>query len=1211
METPAEQSGNVTEVGATETGKRELRSVRRKLVQSTLLPHKPQEQEENGIDQEEENNCGEEEELCGSQGKKKRKSKGKATPQSRSSKKAKEKRAVNLTPKKILHFEEATPTIPDLRLEAKMTREENSRMFAGRQIHPFFSSLKAGKKNQESTQSAERGCTVEKKESRTDCYPIHVYEGTGDDELSPDWKNWTFTDRNSIHNGHSLQEASSSVFEGSVKSLSLDDLPIVLPPSDSTPGTIEEPMDHNSINQEGIKELMSTVYSVDADKEIMLHHLPSSAEMDDNLNKTRGLSDSEARPILEHQNRFLEDRMQSYYLRCQSRPKNCLWTYKYQPKMAMEVCGNLESVKFLSEWLHLWYERNSQNNKDFGGGNKFQKQDNDGYCSQSDSDYESPDGKDSLTNVLLVTGSSGSGKSAAIYACAEEHGFRVFEFSASVIRSGAVLKQMIGEALQSHQLKWSVKNSQGSRNSFIEKCSSFQESTAAKCLASEVIELIPLSDDDSKDYFKGAGEFEYIASESLSNQGEAKPLILLEDVDIIFLEDRGFISAIQEIADTGKGPIVLTSNSSDPVLPDNLNRLQVSFNRPSSMELLSHLYKICTAEGVSIQPCLLERIIHCCHKDIRKTIMHLQFWCQGTRFRDKIQKKYGSLSFDIDAGHQILPAMMPWSFPSQLSELVDKEITMSLLRMETTCLLEASEGEFYDKGMQNGLHYQNYEDTYLLEAKKAAMLSRNGSIQDHNEFAVEFNAAHECSDISGTPIPLPRKKHRRRLDIVVSSDSEDVPINKECSLVPNKDDGILSSHHQISPNYSSPLNGLLYHMANNTVEDHYPSSETAGGIGVNEMSMSVTTSYVPESIFVPETEIHDMQLFPQMVSHGDAGASLEVSMDELFQNVLAVEANSFGSPTHTVQETTAVLEDTCNIFNLSCQETEGFSCNGHMENNIRGYPVMDECSRIDFNKSKFVEKPELKVLGDSVQELWKQFRLGHLDLLGHHVPPEKKETFQIIELVHRMSHLISDADLLSSCRPQDMFEMPTFVSEESDSFSWGGEQLQMASTIAQHGFSVIANDIATTGSRVGFGSSVDIVSEMLASATNPAALGKLLRHNMMENSSTTKILKLSLPGNSNMPERDMKSRLFDVIQQVAPDRSYLSLKGVRFFEYLSSLRCISRSETLRLSKGPDKTKRRRGRIARHYLSTGSHLFSPEDITLLGQSNLPYKDIQGC
>lgn len=78
----------------------------------------------------------------------------------------------------------------------------------------------------------------------------------------------------------------------------------------------------------------------------------------------------------------------------------------------------------------------------------------------------------------------------------------------------------------------------------------------------------------------------------------------------------------------------------------------------------------------------------------------------------------------------------------------------------------------------------------------------------------------------------------------------------------------------------------------------------------------------------------------------------------------------------------------------------------------------------------------------------------------------------------------------------------------------------MASTIAQHGFSLIANDITTMGSQVGFGSNVDIVSEMLASATNTAALGKLLRHNMMESSSSTKkILNLGLPGNSHMQER--------------------------------------------------------------------------------------------
>lgn len=76
---------------------------------------------------------------------------------------------------------------------------------------------------------------------------------------------------------------------------------------------------------------------------------------------------------------------------------------------------------------------------------------------------------------------------------------------------------------------------------------------------------IPLSNNDSDDNIE-VGEFGYIASESTSSQGEAKPLILLEDVDILFPEDRGFISAIQEIADTGKVPIILTSNSKSAYL---------------------------------------------------------------------------------------------------------------------------------------------------------------------------------------------------------------------------------------------------------------------------------------------------------------------------------------------------------------------------------------------------------------------------------------------------------------------------------------------------------------------------------------------------------------------------------------------------------------------------------------------------------------------
>lgn len=43
-------------------------------------------------------------------------------------------------------------------------------------------------------------------------------------------------------------------------------------------------------------------------------------------------------------------------------------------------------------------------------------------------------------------------------------------------------------------------------------------------------------------------------------QREVKNLILLEDVDVTFVEDHGFIAAVKKIAEKAKQPIILTSN---------------------------------------------------------------------------------------------------------------------------------------------------------------------------------------------------------------------------------------------------------------------------------------------------------------------------------------------------------------------------------------------------------------------------------------------------------------------------------------------------------------------------------------------------------------------------------------------------------------------------------------------------------------------------
>ncbi|KAL6512022.1 hypothetical protein OROGR_021619 [Orobanche gracilis] len=92
-----------------------------------------------------------------------------------------------------------------------------------------------------------------------------------------------------------------------------------------------------------------------------------------------------------------------------------------------KICGNDESVKFLSEWLHLCHKRGFLTSRGCINVDYSAVQDIDHDYQQSDSDSDS--GDESLKNVLLLAGPVGSGKSAAIYACARDQGFQIIEHS--------------------------------------------------------------------------------------------------------------------------------------------------------------------------------------------------------------------------------------------------------------------------------------------------------------------------------------------------------------------------------------------------------------------------------------------------------------------------------------------------------------------------------------------------------------------------------------------------------------------------------------------------------------------------------------------------------------------------------------------------------------------------------------------------------------
>lgn len=739
--------------------------------------------------------------------------------------------------------------------------------------------------------------------------------------------------------------------------------------------------------------------------------------------------------------------------------------------------------------------------------------------------------------------------------------------NASDCRQGTIVKQKFGGALESNCLKRSIGNPRDSPNKNIMK-SSYTVSLceAAQHADDEVVEVIHIPDDENSHGVMGKSD------------NHVKPLILIEDVDVFFPEDRGFIAGIQQIAEKAKGPVILTSNSNNITLPDSLDRLEVSFTMPMPKDLLSHLQMICAAEKVELQQHLLVQLIESCRADIRKTIMHLQFWCQNKGYgKDKkLQKLYVPELFDPDAGHHMLPKKIPWGFPSQLSELVVKEIMKSLSLMEeNSTLRELSEGEGHDEMPSNQDMHNNPADS--VEAKKEEMLNMNSSVHTNNELEDPLGNECEISNLPHTPVSFSRKNNRRKFKVVASSDSEDELIRNK-SPVAERDinSKFLSENHSRFPSHFSnaqncknpPIDKLHYPLKEKLEGSHYLCSEVANDLQIGTY-VSVDISCVPESSFVPETDIDNgAELLSGKECSGCVAEAVEVSVANEFDlNLPPVGADN--NSMLEMHRNPDMLEKFCAVIAESShmEEVED-SQNEHVETIPRVYQLMDECSRMDFKRrSKPMEELRSQEAIDLVRESWKKLRDGNTDL-RQYATLEKPNAFQIIKLTHGMCDLISEADLLlSKCQSPDFLELPMFPHEDLDACAWRDEQLQLTSSIVQHGFSIYAKDISNKGSNMGSNTKTDLSWEILA-CTNNMKSGKLCE----QDQETTGI---SLTVSNILLEREMKSGLFNRVKSLVPSRSYLALKGYAFHEYLSSLGCILRSESFRLTESSNNTKKRR------------------------------------
>ena len=239
--------------------------------------------------------------------------------------------------------------------------------------------------------------------------------------------------------------------------------------------------------------------------------------------------------------------------------ENALWTEKYKPRSSFEVIGNVDKISSLKEWLGTWKDSGRKSGtcpssrectpvkKKVGrdacdSDSDFQLSATK-YCYDDESSRGGDDGLDILKGNILY-GPPGCGKTCAIYACAQDLGFKVLEMNASSKRTGKDVLSQFGETAQSHLVQKGLPEA-AEKGVYVggeqkEKMKSKRRVKKRKVSSTFAA--------DGLDY-------------TLKQDVVENSLILMEDIDLVFEdEDRGFWSGVAQLLRSSKRPILFTAN---------------------------------------------------------------------------------------------------------------------------------------------------------------------------------------------------------------------------------------------------------------------------------------------------------------------------------------------------------------------------------------------------------------------------------------------------------------------------------------------------------------------------------------------------------------------------------------------------------------------------------------------------------------------------
>ena len=345
------------------------------------------------------------------------------------------------------------------------------------------------------------------------------------------------------------------------------------------------------------------------------------------------------------------------------------WTQKYAPTAAQDVLQTGGKMAILKDWLQSLKvntveaapsaqpapktlakpkKKRRRQNDDL---DDFLVDDDAGFYEMDDvpdvMEVDEPPSKNQLksivqasnvskvSNAVLLSGPHGCGKTASAYAVAKELGYQVFEISSAERRSGRDVVDRVGDMTENHIVRHhgvdpgevSASEDRSQLEAAFQKDLESGRQGKMSAFFKKQPEVKPKAPKVQQLRTKTVEKLQKALKQPTKDQQQS--LILLEEVDVLFKEDKEFWTTIFRLLASSKRPFIMTCNDEDLVPYQAMSLHAILRYAPPPVDPSVDLMLLIAAmEGHLLKREAVASLFASKNHDLRASIAELDFWCQ-------------------------------------------------------------------------------------------------------------------------------------------------------------------------------------------------------------------------------------------------------------------------------------------------------------------------------------------------------------------------------------------------------------------------------------------------------------------------------------------------------------------------------------------------------------------------------------------------------